>query len=218
MEYRGISFEEDGEVVEPTSEDLQEQHERFIAQFPTDGYRAGFTTLTVDERPADLPDMNETLQAAKELADAPQEQRWYGVIPGFDMEFDPDEGAEGGLSSGTVASGFDADLEDEFEGGHQRNRVVHELGHSYGLHHSVNAAENGWTEILWIFNDQKKGWCEEVAGDDAPDYPNWTTMDGETVAALGPVGDPQTEVWASTRATSTRTTTCCSPSRRRTPR
>jgi hypothetical protein len=94
-----------------------------------------------------------------------------------------------------VASGFDADREGEFEGGHARNRVVHELGHSYGLHHSVNAAENGWTKILWVFDDMKKGWCDEVADDDAPDYPDWTTMGGDTVAALGPVGDPQTEIW-----------------------
>ena len=189
VEYRGISFEEDGEVVEPTNDDLIEQNDRFIAQFPVGDYSVGFTNLTVDERPTDLGDINETLQAAKELADGPGEQRWYGVIPGFDDE------NEGGLSSGGVASGFDADLEGEFEGGHARNRVVHELGHSYGLHHSVNAAENGWTEILWVFDHQKKGWCGEVADGDARDYPDWTTMGGETVAALGPVGDPQTEIW-----------------------
>ncbi len=190
VEYRGISFEEDDAVVEPTNHDLQEQNERFFAQFPVGGnYSVGFRNLTVDERPTDLGDMNERLQAAKELAGAPEEQRWYGVIPGFDDE------DEGGLSSGRVASGFDADLEGEFEGGHARNRVVHELGHSYGLHHSVNADQNGWTKILWIFNDMKKGWCGEVADASAADYPDWTTVDGRTVAALGPVGDPQTEIW-----------------------
>ena len=99
------------------------------------------------------------------------------------------------MSSGRVASGFDSDREGEFEGGQARNRVVHELGHSYGLHHSVNAAENGWTEILWVFNDMKKGWCGEVADDDARDYPDWTSVDGDTVAAIGPMGDPQAEIW-----------------------
>lgn len=190
VEYRGISFEEDGELVEPTFSDLQEQHERFIAQTPTVGWEAGFTTLTVDERPSDLGGMNETLQAAKELADAPKEQRWYGVIRGFDIG-----GTEGGLSSGGVASGFDANREGELDGGHARNRVVHELGHSYGLHHSVNAAENGWTKILWLFDDMKKGWCGEVADDAAQDYPDWTSMGGSTVAALGPIGDPRSEIW-----------------------
>lgn len=189
VEYRGISFEEDGELVEPAFSDLQEQHERFIAQFPTNGFNAGFTTLTVDERPTDLGGMNETLQAAKELADAPKEQRWYGVIRGFDDD------NEGGLSSGGVASGFDANREGELDGGHARNRVVHELGHSYGLHHSVNAAENGWTKILWFFDDMKKGWCGEVADRDAQDYPDWTSMNGDTVAALGPIGDPRSEIW-----------------------
>lgn len=190
VEYRSIVFEGDDDAEERTMGDLLEQHQRFIAQSPSAGYRAGFSTLTLDEPPSDLGDMNEILQAAKELADAPEEQRWYGVIPGSD----PD-GDEGGLSSGHVASGYDADREGELEGGHARNRVVHELGHSYGLHHSVNAAENGWTEILWVFNDLKKGWCGEVASGDAEDYPDWTTMDGETVAALGPVGDAQTEIW-----------------------
>ena len=33
VEYRGISFEEDGEIVEPETDDLLEQHARFIAQF-----------------------------------------------------------------------------------------------------------------------------------------------------------------------------------------
>lgn len=191
VEYRGISFEEDGEVVEPTMSDLWEQHERFIAQAPTAGWHAGFTNLTVDERPADLAGMNEKLQAAKELADAPKEQRWYGAIPGFD-----EGGTEGGLSTGGVASGFDANLEGEFDGGHARNRVVHELGHSYGLHHSVNAAENGWTKILWVFDDMKRGWCDEKADGAAQDYPYWTIKNnGDTVAALGPIGDPQSEIW-----------------------
>ncbi|AXH96052.1 hypothetical protein DV701_07850 [Ornithinimicrobium avium] len=190
VQYRGISFEEDESVVEPTHADLWEQNDRFFAQFPVGGnYSIGFQNLTVDERPTDLGDMNETLQTAKELADAPQEQRWYGVIPDFD------DGTEGGLSSGRVASGFDADLEGEREGGHARNRVVHELGHSYGLHHSVNAAQNGWTKILWIFDDMKRGWCDEVADGSAADYPDWTSMGARTVAALGPVGDPQTEIW-----------------------
>lgn len=190
VEYRGISFEEDGELVEPAMSDLLEQHDRIIAQFPTDGSEAGFTSLTLDERPTDLAGMNEKLQAAKELADAPKEQRWYGLIPGFDGD-----GTEGGLSTGGVASGFDANRAGEFDGGHARNRVVHELGHSYGLHHSVNAAENGWTKILWIFDDKKKGWCDEIADGDAQDYPDWTSMNGDTVAALGPIGDPRSEIW-----------------------
>ncbi|MGW9168185.1 DUF1194 domain-containing protein [Agromyces sp. NPDC055658] len=191
LEYRAISFEENGELVEPTMGDLWEQHERFIASSPSAGWSADFTTLSVDERPTDLGALNEKLQAAKDLADAPKEQRWYGVIRGSSSGAD-----YGGLSTRGVASGFDEFLEGEFDSGHARNRVVHELGHSYGLHHSVNAAENGWTKILWVFNEMKKGWCTEVADASADDYPHWTTKtNGDTVAALGPIGDPRSEVW-----------------------
>jgi hypothetical protein len=187
VEYRGLSWEEGGTTREPTFAGLFEQHERSVSQFPTSGWRAGFSTIAVDERPDELEDVNEALHTARRVAKAPAEQRWYGVMH--------DESDGGGLASGRVASGWDGGVDGVTETGHARNRAPHELGHTYGLHHSVNAAENGWTKILWIFNDLKKGWCGEVADGSAPDYPHWDATSSGTVATLGPMGDERTEIW-----------------------
>ena len=187
--YRALEWEQDGSTVGASFATMAEQHRRTVSMLPTSGWSASYSTIRVDDRPDDNGDVNERLHAARELAEAPSEQRWYGVLS------DGTTSDGGGLSSGRVAMGWTGGLDGQLRTGHARNRAPHEIGHSNGLHHSVNAAQNGYTKILWVFDDLKRGWCGEVADGDASDYPDWIDAAGDRRAALGPMGDAQTEVW-----------------------
>ena len=170
---------------------MDEQHERLMAQLPTSGWRAGFTTLELDDAPErdrdGLEDVNEALNTARELEDSPDGNRWYGILHGV--------AETGGLASGRVSSGWDDELTDEGDGGYGRNRVVHEVGHTLGMHHAVNADQNGYEEFWGWIDTGKRGWCGEVADTDAPEWPHWVDVGADRRAALGPVGQEQTEVW-----------------------
>lgn len=191
--YHAISWDENGQRVGRTVTDLAEQAARVYAQLPIGyDYRESRTEghITLDRRPTNLSDVNERLAAARRAAGAPAESRWYGVLPGFSGN------GQGGRAAGHVGSGWDADLVGERAMGHARNRVTHELGHMLGLHHSVNAAENGHQGILWWA--MKRGWCNEVADGSAPEFPHWRPGVDTTTgisAALGPMARVREEVW-----------------------
>lgn len=190
--YRDIDWP--GREDELDHSDLDELHSRATAQFPTSGWSYSTGTLQIDQKPDEASEVNEALDTARELADVAAEQRWYGVVHSTSPDED-DKG--GGLSSGYVASGWDELLEDDRDTGYARNRVVHELGHSYGLHHSVNAEQNGYDTFLGLIKQYKLGWCDDEKADtDVPDWPYWIDDEaGVRSAAIGPVGDPMTEVW-----------------------
>lgn len=193
IQYLSIGWEEGGVRVERTWTDLEEQAARVYAQFPVGydysyGKRYGYVRL--DERPTDLTDVNERLAAAHRVAGAPAEQRWYGVIPGSHE-------TQGGRAAGVVGSGWDGGVVGKYATDHARNRVTHEVGHMLGLHHSVNAEENGY-DTAWGFRMYKRGWCAEVGALSAPDFPYWRPgLDPETgtSAALGPMDRVRGEVW-----------------------
>lgn len=191
--YHAVSWEEDGQRVGRTVGDLQEQAARVYAQLPVGyDYRQGATEgfITLNGRPNNLSDVNEWLSATHRVFDAPAEQRWYGVLPGFSGN------RQGGRAAGVVGSGWDADLVGELSMGHARNRVTHEVGHMLGLPHNVNAEHNGHEGILWW--SMKHGWCNEVASSSAPDFPYWRPgldPDTNTSAALGPMARVRGEVW-----------------------
>lgn len=197
VNYLSIGWEENGAHVESTVHDLEELAARVRSQFPVGGHEyvegTAYGYIELAERPERLSRVNESLLAAWRLVGAPAEQRWYGVLPGWSL-YD-----EGGLAAGQVASGWDADLNGERAFGHARNRVVHEIGHTLGLDHSVNAQEVGYRTDSDGNPTGKLGWCGEEAALSAPDYPHWRagTQNPKypTVAALGPMGTARGEVW-----------------------
>ncbi|MEV6602144.1 DUF1194 domain-containing protein [Actinoplanes sp. NPDC051346] len=188
VQFNAVSWMEDGKRIAPSYEDLEEQSERTWSQLPTAGWRGKFATLYMDKRPT-IDEVNEALVAKRYISRNYGDKRWYGVLRGNA------DGNTQGRAVGAVASGWDSYTVGPTTGGHGRNRVVHELGHTYGLHHSVNAADNGYKEFLGVWDYAKNGWCGEEADDDAPEYPDKTTFGTRTVAALGPMGDRRREIW-----------------------
>ncbi|MFC3385404.1 DUF1194 domain-containing protein [Couchioplanes azureus] len=189
VEFRGVSWQEGGQRIEPSLTDLVEQSERTWSQLPTAGWHAGFATLHVDKRPT-IDDVNEALAVHRRISREFGDKRWYGVLHGSSSRSNV-----GGKAMGAVASGWDENATGATDADYGRNRVVHELGHTYGLHHSVNAAENGYKEWMGFWDYAKNGWCGEEADDDTPDYADKTTIGGRPVAALGPMGDRRREIW-----------------------
>jgi hypothetical protein len=189
VDFSAVSWPEGSTRVEPSLADLLEQSERVWSQLPTAGWHGKFDTLHLDKRPT-IDEVNEALVVNRYISRDFGDKRWYGVLHGS-----APAGQVGGSSMAAVAAGWDSFATGPTAGGYGRNRAVHELGHTYGLHHSVNAAENGYKEWLGFWDYAKNGWCKEEADDDAPDYPDRVTIGGRPMAALGPMGDRRREIW-----------------------
>ncbi|UQU62305.1 hypothetical protein COUCH_25115 [Couchioplanes caeruleus] len=189
VEFSAVSWPEGGTRVEPSYTDLLEQSERTWSQLPTTGWHATFAKLEMDKRPT-IDEVNEALVVNRYISRHFGDKRWYGVLHGS-------AGVRqiGGKATAAVASGWDDYATSSTAGGYGRNRAVHELGHTYGLNHSVNAAENGYKDFLGLWHTAKLGWCGEEADDDAPDYPDGVYIGTHTMAALGPIGDRRREIW-----------------------
>ncbi len=188
VQYRGFAWGAGASRTGVTSAELREQNKRTVSVLPVAGSTARYATIELDGRPGSVSDTNEILTTARKVANGPAEQRWYGVIPGSN-------GSEGGRAAGRVASSWLGGEGAALASGYGRNRAAHELGHTYGLHHTVNADQNGWTKVLWFINDLKKGWCGEVADGAASDYPYWTGSGAGARPALGPTGNVRQEMW-----------------------
>ena len=134
-----------------------------------------FTTLT---GPApDLADVNGnlTLQRYLDLCFSifGCDTLYYGQLSG---------NAGGGLAADVpsdVSSGWDFNLHARGDAGFFRNVAPHEVGHSIGLHHSVQPP---------VVGGLKNGPCTEVALAAAPDYPYFGSVGGRDRSLLGPDG------------------------------
>ncbi|MFG3684512.1 PxKF domain-containing protein [Micromonospora sp. NPDC047740] len=188
------SWTENGAVQEPTFADLFEQYRRMHDVFPVSNATASFQTLDLDERPEDgddgLEDVNDRLWI----------DWWSNFRSG---QLDPrtmyhaallgDSG--GGLAAGIgspVSSGWLSGAQGLYGTGYARNRGAHEVAHSLGREHTVNADRNGRT---FPFVGAKRGWCGEVAGTFTDDYPHWTGTSQGDRPTLGPNGDRDREIW-----------------------
>lgn len=168
--YRGFSWTDANGEHSVSRSKLYEQHYRAISQLPVGAQRSvGVSAIEIDTKPYDLYEANGILHMAEAFRDDPQNsahiERWYGVIPGI-----PGQAGEGGLAYQKTAAHWEYDDGPRTYFGHGRNRVVHELSHTYGVEHTVSQAQNGNVYLIG-----KAGWCGEEGSPYAPDWPYWYT-------------------------------------------
>ncbi|SIR86812.1 PxKF domain-containing protein [Micromonospora avicenniae] len=188
------SWNENGTVREPSFADLYEQYQRMHDVFPVSNASASFETLNLDGRPANddegLEEVNSQLWVDwwTDFRSGTYDTRtmYHAAILG-------DGG--GGLAMGIgspISSGWLSGAEGLYGTGYARNRGAHEVAHSLGREHIVNADQNGRTfPVLGA----KRGWCGEVAGTFTDDYPYWTGTSQGDRPTLGPNGDRDREIW-----------------------
>lgn len=198
---------DDGAWQEPSQADLAEQAARVGSMLPLSALEVEQHWMGVGDSPSNTLDflwLDLRLRAKRALDTParlfseqvsevdPSEIRYYGVIPGA-----PPAGANlSGLASGPVAAGYDGGSTGMLDAGFYRNTGPHELMHTYGGHHSVNAAANGYDTLLGGMVRHKRGWCGEVADEDAPEWPYTGTNAKGTFAAVGPLeSGRRAEVW-----------------------
>ncbi|MGW4501693.1 PxKF domain-containing protein [Micromonospora sp. NPDC004336] len=188
------SWTENGTVREPTFTDLFEQYQRMHDAFPVSNANASFETLRLDERPEDgddgLEDINGRLWidwwANVRAREVDPRTQYHAAILG-----DGGGGMAGAIGA-PVSSGWLAGAQGLYGTGYARNRGAHEVAHSLGREHVVNADRNGRTfPVLGA----KRGWCGEVAGTFTDDYPHWTGTSQGDRPTLGPNGDRDREIW-----------------------
>lgn len=188
----GISYQDgSNNVVTPSKVQLREQGLRVQTQFPVARVNidiGGFSEV-LTESPDSLLDLVGRVSDMRSdecfLGTCNENQYWYGLLEGFG----------GGIAQGIpsqVSIGFsDSGSTLEFQG-YARNRVAHEVAHSGGRPHAVDGG-------LGLVNrdgvDLKQGYCGELAGANAMDFHDFNEIGGSTVPTLGPIGDPQTELW-----------------------
>lgn len=124
-----------------------------------------------------LGDVNESLLTAR--SNDGRQDLYLGVL----KDSIPDGG--GGLAAGiqaNAASWFMSGTEDREAYGYARNRGAHEVGHAIGERHAADA-------------DGNTHCSDKSAGGGAVEYPFVETIGGDERPTLGPLGDPDTEVW-----------------------
>jgi hypothetical protein len=188
VRYLAASWEEDGQRLAATNLDVVEQSERLLTMLPVADYEFEYGELALGKRPGSWIVLNSRLHAARILdGRGGTEWRYHASLPGVR----PEGQTYSGYASLAASSAYLQNAEAKAAGGRFRNLGVHELGHSYGLDHVVNADRFGRT-----FFGLKRGSCNEEAQPLAPDYPHYLDLDdGRTVSTIGPMGDPATEIW-----------------------
>ncbi len=171
---------------------LVEQAARVNAMLPISTFRTRQQWLQVRKLPrgrGDFLAVNESIDAARVLDGAASDQRWYGVVPGeapTDLL---------GVNSGFVASGYEGGLSGERDLGMYRTVAVHEIMHSLGVHHTVNATANGYDTNILGRREFKNGWCGEVASLGAIEWPYFNAGTGRpTIDPFDFRGYPGTRV------------------------
>ena len=175
-----------------TYDQLIEQHERAAGQMPVGSVdRKVLLGMILVDEPSTLSvaianGLLNLADLARDPLDEVDLQRWYGALPGDTLRTTD----FGGVAYGNSASGWlGADRSSAYVG-YGRNRVVHELGHTFGRHHTVNADENG---------PVSSGWCGEYASPRAPNWQYWqtTTRDGVAVdiPTLSSLSNPRLATW-----------------------
>lgn len=185
--FIALRWEDGGQVEEVTNDELLEISDRTRSMLPIVDSSFTYGELTLSGRPPHVNSVNTRLAGMKALDLDFSDRDWHGVLPGS-----ADTGDATGYAVGNVSSAWLDGKGDEDATGLGRNRSVHELGHSLGLDHVVNAAENG-RNIPVVGG--KQGWCDETGSPIIEDYPYFATIGSRDLPTLGPTGDDQSEVW-----------------------
>lgn len=197
INYVSVPWTSSGVLKEPTDAELVEQMYRTQDTLPLRYVDFDFDWLpwTVDDTKPSLEGVNAYLYLYAMYEGCMPgmcDEYFYGVIDGYG----------GGLANdapGSIASGYLDDAGAPGDYAYARNRGPHEIAHMLGIEHVVNEARNGTTTKDGY--EGPAGWCTEIASTSAPDFPYWTTLSGREYPTLGPMGDPDEEIWGlSTRA------------------
>lgn len=191
VDYVSVPYEVAGTTLAPTDAALVEQMYRTEDIFPVQHVDFDFDWLpwTSGAKPSEetvlaLLDLYALLEEGCMLGEC--DRYFYGVVPG----------SGGGLANGlpgTAAMGFLDTSSPTAATEYARNRGPHEIAHMVGASHVVNRAENGTSRVSGTrFKD---GWCTELGGLDAPEFPYWSSFSGIDRPTLGPMGNDNTEIW-----------------------
>lgn len=187
-----------GTVIVPSDQDMSNLDDRLLALSPANSIDKQRGTLNMGSFSAAVnapqaSDVNISLETMRVLdgCTANCTRRYYGAVDQTGRLL-YGTGATGGLANGipgTVSSGVIRDGES-----YGRNRHLHEIGHSLGLHHAVQGPSNAI----------KNGACGARASSSAPDFPNFFTVNGVQRATLGDMSQGDNKLiygWDSLRNT-----------------
>lgn len=183
--------------IQPTTEELTEQALRMQSLLPVP--KLDFETAVLNTSFKSQPLLS-TVNAAiglQKMADgcfpppnpAACKTLYHGIVLQGSLSLGQ------GLASSTpgfYSSSFTLDSRKELDVTYGRNIASHQVGHLLGLQDAVDSS-------LGFSGNEKHGHCGETAKLTAPDHSPFGTISGsngsKTAPLLGPLGNPDTEVW-----------------------
>jgi hypothetical protein len=177
--------------AEPSDAVMAEQIARTRSALPISHLTTASRTITYGSMPVQdhvLTDLLKMYQVERTSCTgacvSSARDRYYGVLD--------TSGGQGGVANsapGQVAVGEVAGVPGRNDIDWARNRVAHELAHTFGLHHAVDDSKG-------IHDGSKEGQCGEFAPSDAPGHDPFVDVNGRRRPGLGPLtsGD-EAQVW-----------------------
>ena len=191
--FYGVDIDGDA----PEWGDVSEQIARVQSALPVSTFNWSTRQVDYDDPPS-IDDVNHDLHRMREVertscGDSCGYVRdiFYGLIDGGPL------GGLNGKANGIpsdAATSVTNNLNDPTSTGYARNTVVHEISHSLGVHHAVDNDLGESGGFLW-WGKHKSGRCGETASTDAPGHDPFVTVAEGIRPGLGPIDDPDDEVW-----------------------
>ena len=181
---------------EPSWDDTAEQIARVQSGLPVSELNWASRMLDYGERPT-IDELNDDLHGVREIDRTSCGDACFGRDVYYGLLDGPAVGGLNGKANGipgTVASSFTNRLTAPTSSGYARNTIVHELGHTLGVHHAVDNSRGISGGFLW-WGGNKTGHCNEVASRDAPGHSPFISVTGRTRPGLGSISSTDDEVW-----------------------
>jgi len=198
----GVPWKNENGVLQlPVWRQLAEQLERLRSAYPLAQLDTKFWSMPpYDSKPvlwSTVASDLETLRATRldACATCNEDIRYYGVLVGdsgdSNVDSDGNPSPSGGYALGKVASGFaDPGTEGRDGNGYSRNRSGHELAHTLGISHTVDAT-------LPLNDDgYQVGSCGSKSGSEQEAFPNHDLINESRAAVIGPLdAGADSEIW-----------------------